>query len=83
MTVTQLSKNLFGQIHTQFFALLDRHFPGLTNAEIRMLALSRIGLSINEKASALGISPDSVRKTKLRLYKKLGITEEEIFKRLE
>lgn len=76
-------KNLFGQIHTQFFALLDRHFPGLTNAEIRMLALSRIGLSINEKASALGISPDSVRKTKLRLYKKLGITEEEIFKRLE
>jgi tetratricopeptide (TPR) repeat protein len=76
-------KNLFGQIHTQFFVLLERHFPGLTNAEIRMLALSKIGLSINEKASALGISPDSVRKTKLRLYKKLGITEEEIFKRLE
>lgn len=76
-------KGLFGQIHTQFFALLDQHFPGLTHAEIRMLALTKIGLSINEKASTLGISPDSVRKTKLRLYKKLGITEEEIFERLK
>ncbi|WP_205529526.1 tetratricopeptide repeat protein [Taibaiella koreensis] len=76
-------KKTFGQIHTQFFAHLEQHFPGLTNAEIRLLALSKIGLSINEKASALGISPDSVRKTKLRLFKKLGITEEEIFKRMD
>ena len=76
-------KNMFSQIHTQFFSHLEKHFPSLTNAEIRLLALSKIGLSTNEKASALGISPDSVRKTKLRLYKKLGITEEEIFKRME
>jgi tetratricopeptide (TPR) repeat protein len=76
-------KNMFGQIHTQFFSHLERHFPNLTNAEIRLLALSKIGLSTNEKASALGISPDSVRKTKLRLFKKLGLTEEEIFKRME
>ncbi len=76
-------KRMFSQIHTQFFAHLEKHFPGLTNAEIRLLALSKIGLSINEKASALGISPDSVRKTKLRLFKKLGLTEEEIFKRME
>ncbi len=75
-------KRLFSQIHTQFFSHLETHLPNLTNAEIRLLALSKIGLSINEKASALGISPDSVRKTKLRLYKKLGITEEEIFRRM-
>jgi tetratricopeptide (TPR) repeat protein len=76
-------KKHFSSIHTQFFAHLEQHFPGLTNAETRLLALSKIGLSVNEKASALGISPDSVRKTKLRLYKKLGITEEEIFQRLD
>ncbi|WP_198666782.1 tetratricopeptide repeat protein [Taibaiella helva] len=76
-------KHTFSQIHTQFFIHLERYFPGLTNAEIRLLALSKIGLSVNEKASALGISPDSVRKTKLRLFKKLGITEEEMFKRMD
>ncbi|PSK93321.1 tetratricopeptide repeat protein [Taibaiella chishuiensis] len=75
-------KRLFSQIHTQFFSHLEKHFPNLTNAEIRLLALSKIGLSTNEKASALGISPDSVRKTKLRLYKKLGITEEEMLRRM-
>jgi len=76
-------KSMFSQIHTHFFEHLERHFPSLTNAEIRLLALSKIGLSTNEKASALGISPDSVRKTKLRLSKKLGITEEEIFRRMD
>lgn len=75
-------KKLFTKVHTSFFIQLNEKFPSLTQSEIRFLTLSKLGLSINEKANMLGISPDSVRRTKQRLNKKLGITEQEIFEEI-
>jgi hypothetical protein len=72
-------KKMFTSVNPSFFIELNEKFPNLTQAEIRQLALSKLGLSIKEKANMLGISPDSVRKTQQRLSKKLNMTEQEIF----
>lgn len=73
-------KKLFTRVHSDFFIRLNEKFPNLTQAEIRLLALSKLGLSVNEKANMLGISPDSVRRAKQRLVKKTGLQEYEITK---
>lgn len=75
-------KKLFTKVHPSFFIQLHEKFPTLTQAETRILALSKLGLSVKEKANMLGISPDSVRRTQQRLNKKLGLTENEIFSEL-
>jgi len=75
-------KTVFTRVHPTFFMQLNERFPSLTPAEIRILALTKLGLSVKEKANMLGISPDSVRRTQQRLNKKLGMTELQIFEEL-
>ncbi len=76
-------KTLFLKVHKDFFGRLAERYPDLTQAETRFLALTKLGLSVNEMANMLGISPDSVRKLRLRLRKKLNLEEhavlEEVF----
>lgn len=56
--------------------LLERH-PDLTKSEIRLLTLIRIGYSQKEIADILNIAPDSVKKARSRVRKKLELEEEE------
>lgn len=72
-------RKLFTRVYPAFFIRLHDKFPSLTQGEVRYMALSRLGLSVQEKAAMLGISPDSVRRTRQRLSKKLDMTEQEIF----
>ncbi len=69
-------KWLFEKLHPGFFYRLKEKTPGITIAELRMAALTRLQLSTKEMASMLGISIDSVRKTRLRLRQRLQIPEE-------
>lgn len=71
-------KLLFSRIHKDFFVKLSKKYPDLSQGEMRFVALLKLGLSINAMANALGISPDSVRKARYRLLKKLDIGEEEL-----
>jgi len=72
-------KRMFEKLHPNFFSIITKEHSSLTNAEIRLAALIRLNLSNNEMANTLGISPDSVRKTNLRLRKKLDMeTQEEL-----
>lgn len=66
-------KRLFERLNPNFFARLQQSAPDLTNAEIRLVTLLKLNLSNLEISRALGISADSVRKTSLRLRKKLSI----------
>lgn len=66
-------KRLFEKVHRDFFGKLKQKYPDLTVAETRLLALAKLRLSNNEMAQMLGISPHSVRKTSLRLRKKLDM----------
>lgn len=68
-------RHLFEKAHKNFFTRLKKLHPELTVSETRLLALTKLNLTINEIANMLGISPDSVRKTRLRLRKKLNIEE--------
>jgi DNA-binding CsgD family transcriptional regulator len=54
--------------------LLVNH-PNLSKSEIRLLTLIRIGYTQKEIATILSIAPDSVKKAKSRVRKKLGLTE--------
>lgn len=69
-------KRLFEKCFPKFFDYFQVNFPNITNAEIRLAALIKLDLENTEMANALGISPDSVRKTNLRLRKKLQISDQ-------
>lgn len=71
-------KQMFTNVYPSFFIDIYNKYPNLTQAEIRLLALSELHLSVKEKAIILGISPDSVRKTQQRLNKKINIPEQEV-----
>ncbi len=66
-------KRLFEKLNPGFFDFFQEKFPEITAAEIRLAALIKLNLSNLEMARTLAISPDSVRKTNLRLRKKLNI----------
>lgn len=73
-------KNLFEKLNPNFFIYFRTKHPEVTVAEIRLAALIKLNLTTNEMAQTLGISPDSVRKTSLRLRKKIGIeSNDELF----
>lgn len=70
-------KKLFNRLNPGYFNRLAELFPDLTNGEIRLVTLIKLNLNNLEISRALGISPDSVRKTSLRLRKKLNIENHE------
>jgi DNA-binding CsgD family transcriptional regulator/tetratricopeptide (TPR) repeat protein len=69
-------KTLFEKINPGFFIKLQEKVTDITVAELRMAALTRLHLSTNQIASILGISPNSVYKTKQRLRNRLNLENE-------
>jgi DNA-binding CsgD family transcriptional regulator len=69
-------KLLFERLHPGFFNRLREKTPGITLAELRMAALIRLHLTTKEMASILGISIDSVHKTRQRLRQRLHVATE-------
>jgi hypothetical protein len=60
-------KSLFEKIFPLFFQRLKNIFPDITMAEQRLAALTRLQLTTKQMATVLGISPNSVNKTRQRL----------------
>lgn len=71
----------------QFRLYFDSVYPGLiqkitstynqiTSAELRLFLLIKLSIGNKEISSMLAISPDSVKKTRYRLKKKLNLSEE-------
>ncbi len=67
---------LFEKAHGSFLLRLKEKAPGLSPAEIRIIALSKLKLSNKTMAGMLGITPDAVRMNKHRIRKKLNLEEE-------
>lgn len=63
-------KELFEQVFPSFFSNLTKKYPDLTAAEERIVALEKLNLTDRLKGNMLGISADSVKKTRYRLRKK-------------
>lgn len=70
-------KKAFEDIYPAFFSKLRVKYPAITVSELRMSAIIKLNLSIKETATMLGISPESVKTSRYRLKKKLGLSENE------
>ena len=67
----------FDQMHDGFFSDLKKDFPNISNAELKLCALLRLNMNLKESAKILGIAPDSVKTSRYRLRKKLGLKTED------
>lgn len=65
-------KNAFAREHADYYNELVNNYPGLTEANLRIILLQKLGLSNYETAQLLGITIDAVKKAKQRLKKKLN-----------
>jgi cell division protein FtsL len=63
-------KKLFEKVWPGFFINLQNQYGELTPAEQRLIALNKLAISSKEMANMLGISVDSLRKSRYRLRKK-------------
>ncbi len=70
-------KERFEQVYTGFFAMLREKYSDLSQGDLRLLALLKLNMSKEEIAAMTGVSPDSVKKAKTRLKKRLGLSEHE------
>lgn len=66
-------KQLFERVYKNFFTNITQHIPGITQSEIRLLALTKLGLSTKEMADMQGVAADSIRKARYRLRKKIEL----------
>jgi len=69
-------KCLFETVHGGYLSTLHKKIHGISPAEVRFMALAKLGFSNKEMASALGVSPQSMRVTWHRLRKKLDLPDE-------
>ena len=61
----------FERVYPNFFSDLQAKVPDATESEKRLVALTKLDLTGNEIAAMLGVSPDSIIKTRYRFNKKL------------
>ena len=66
-------KIAFDTIYPGIFIKIVSRFEDITQAELRMGALVLLHLTTREISTVLGISPNSVNKTKQRLRLRLGL----------
>lgn len=67
---------LFDKVHNGFFIRLKEKIPGLSPAETRFVALSKLKLNNKEMAAMLGVSTDAIRQARSRLKKKLNFIDD-------
>ncbi|HEY1040393.1 MAG TPA: 7TM diverse intracellular signaling domain-containing protein [Bacteroidia bacterium] len=63
----------FEQIHPDFFSDLLKKHPNLTQNELKLSSYLKLNLTNKEIAAFQNIDPDSVKKAKMRLKKKLNL----------
>lgn len=68
----------FNKVYPGFIIQLRVYQPDLTPAEIRLILLDKMGLSLKEASAILGISVDAVKKGRYRLKKKLNIESDDL-----
>jgi len=66
-------KELFENVHKEFFIKLKQICPGLSENELRLCAYLRVNLQNKEIAKMLNIYPETVITSRYRIRKKLGL----------
>ena len=66
-------KSVFEQVHPDFFSKLKTKYDAISSNELRMAAMIKMNLNTKEMASILNITPESVKKARYRMRKKLEL----------
>ena len=67
---------LFDKVHSGFLQRLLEKFPGISPAEVRILALTKLQIPSKAMAAMLGVNSDTIKKTRQRLRKRVNISED-------
>ncbi|HEY9007639.1 MAG TPA: tetratricopeptide repeat protein [Ohtaekwangia sp.] len=73
-------KKAFEEVYPRFFHNLRYKYPGITASELRLAAITKLNLSVKEAATMLGISSESVKQSRYRLKKRIGVPEDTTLK---
>ena len=65
-------KNEFQSEYFEFYSNLMANFPEITDSNLRIILLQKLGFTNSEISGLLGITIDAVKKSKQRLKRKLG-----------
>ncbi len=68
-------KDVFKLLHPNFIESMLLKHPNLSEGDKRQLIMLKLKYSRKKTAEILGISPDSVKRARQRLSKKLGLTD--------
>lgn len=66
-------KRQFETVHTDFFSVLKKKYPTITNNEMKLCTLLKLNMNLKEAAQVMGISAESVKTARYRLRKKMGL----------
>lgn len=69
----QTFKQLFENSYPNYLQRIRTHFQNISEAEERLFIFIKLNISTKEAANILGIQPDTVKKTRTRLKKRLGL----------
>lgn len=66
----------FEKVHPSFFVRMKELFPNISETDLRLCAYIRTGMGNKQIATMLALQPDSIKKSRHRLRKKLGLSIE-------
>jgi len=69
-------RDLYEKVYPGFFIRLKEKMPGLSAADTRLIALTKLQLPAKDMAAMLGVSYDAIKKARQRLRKKINLPEE-------
>ncbi len=69
----ELFKMYFEQVNNNFYSKLKERNPDLSQTDIRMCSLIKLGLNLKETASVLNVAPNTVKNARYRVKQKLGL----------
>lgn len=67
----------FEEVYPGFLGRIRYFYPDITASELRLVAFIRLDISLQDAATILGISTESIKKSRYRLRKKLNVPEGE------
>lgn len=70
-------RSRFEQVNTDFFKNLKEQHPELSSNELKICSFLKLNFNSKDIASLMGISPESVKVSRYRLRKKLGLDRSE------
>ncbi len=70
-------KLYFQEVNKNFYARLEAINANLTTNEQRLCALIKLNMTSKEMASVLNVAPNSIKSSRYRLKKKLGLQQED------